>query len=107
MRIYIRDTGVGIPPENLSKIFSPFFTTKHRGTGLGLAITRTIVEKHGGKITVESEVGKGTAFIVEFVICEDTVCEAYREALAKLLAADAAAEYPTDWSHDHKCQDPK
>jgi signal transduction histidine kinase len=107
MRIYIRDTGVGIPPENLSKIFLPFFTTKHRGTGLGLAITRTIVEKHGGKIKVESEVGKGTAFIIEFVVCEDTVCEAYREALAKLLAADAAAEYPTDWSHDHKCQKPK
>ncbi|MBM3891501.1 MAG: HAMP domain-containing protein [Verrucomicrobia bacterium] len=107
MRIYIRDTGVGIPPENLPKIFSPFFTTKHRGTGLGLAITRTIVEKHGGKITVKSEVGKGTAFIIEFVICEDTVCEAYREALAKLLAADPAAEYPTNWSHGHKCQSPK
>jgi signal transduction histidine kinase len=70
VRITITDTGVGVPPENLQKIFSPFFTTKHRGTGLGLAITRTIVEKHRGIITVKSERGRGTTFTLEFAACK-------------------------------------
>ena len=66
VRIAIRDSGIGIPQENLEKIFSPFFTTKHRGTGLGLAITRTIVEKNHGVIQVASERGHGTTFTLEF-----------------------------------------
>ena len=63
----IEDDGVGIPEENLSKIFDPFFTTKDvgKGTGLGLAISYGIVEKHGGRIRVESEKAKGTRFTVE------------------------------------------
>jgi hypothetical protein len=69
VRIRIQDTGGGVAAENLSKIFTPFYTTKHRGTGLGLAITRTIVEKHHGTITVESEPGRGTTFILEFAAC--------------------------------------
>jgi len=69
VRITIADTGTGISPEHLQKIFSPFFTTKHRGTGLGLAITRSIVEKHHGVITVESESGRGTTFTLEFAAC--------------------------------------
>jgi signal transduction histidine kinase len=73
VRITISDTGAGIAPENLAKIFSPFFTTKHRGTGLGLAITRTIVEKHHGTITVESEPGRGTTFTLEFAACQPEV----------------------------------
>jgi signal transduction histidine kinase len=64
--IAIRDTGIGIPRQNLEKIFSPFYTTKHRGTGLGLSITRTIIEKHHGRIAVESEAGRGTACMLEF-----------------------------------------
>jgi signal transduction histidine kinase/predicted GIY-YIG superfamily endonuclease len=62
--IEIRDTGSGIPAENLAKIFNPGFTTKGVGvgTGLGLAITYRIVENHHGKIEVESEVGRGTTF---------------------------------------------
>ncbi|MGP0630043.1 ATP-binding protein [Nitrospina sp. 32_T5] len=61
--IEIRDTGVGISRENLSKIFEPFFTTKpeEKGTGLGLSVCYTIVEQHGGFIEVESEEEKGTA----------------------------------------------
>ena len=66
VRIAVSDTGVGITHANQQKIFSPFFTTKHRGTGLGLAITRTIVEKHHGSITVQSEPGRGTTFTLEF-----------------------------------------
>ncbi len=59
------DTGVGIPPEIRDKIFEAFFTTKEsKGTGLGLSISRWIVKKHNGEIKVESEVGKGSTFII-------------------------------------------
>jgi signal transduction histidine kinase len=64
VRIY--DTGCGIPPERLQAVFEDFVTTKRRGLGLGLAITRKIVEQLGGRISVASEVGKGTTFVIEF-----------------------------------------
>jgi hypothetical protein len=70
VRIKIRDTGIGIARQHLAKIFSPFFTTKHRGTGLGLSITRTIIEKHHGTIAVDSEPGKGTTFTLELAACK-------------------------------------
>ena len=62
------DTGKGIAVENLEKIWEPFFTTKPegRGTGLGLAICRRIVEEHGGRIEIESEMGKGTTVRIVF-----------------------------------------
>ncbi len=62
------DTGPGIPPEIRSRIFDPFFTTKAvgKGTGLGLSISHGIVERHGGRISVEaSEPGGGTTFAIE------------------------------------------
>lgn len=64
--VEVRDTGAGMPPAVLQKLFTPFFTTKPRGvgTGLGLAICMRIVEELSGQITVESEVGKGTTFRV-------------------------------------------
>jgi len=74
VRFTVADTGVGIAPEHLPKIFSPFFTTKHRGTGLGLAITRTIVEKHSGAIRVESAPGQGSRFVLELVACKEEAC---------------------------------
>ena len=64
IEIVIEDTGPGIPPERLSKIFDPFFTTKEKGTGLGLSVVYGIVERHGGTISVESEVGRGTSFTI-------------------------------------------
>ncbi len=60
--ITVTDTGVGIPLENLSRIFEPYFTTKTNGSGLGLAIARRIVEAHGGTITVSSEPDRGCRF---------------------------------------------
>ncbi len=68
--IEIYDTGEGIPHENLSRIFEPFFTTKPvgKGTGLGLAVAYAIIQKHGGDIKVDSEVGKGTCFSVSIPI---------------------------------------
>lgn len=69
VRIDFSDTGVGIPPENLSRIFEPFFTTKlsegsKSGTGLGLSVIYAIIERHGGRIEVSSEVDKGTTFTI-------------------------------------------
>jgi hypothetical protein len=64
VQIIFEDSGVGIPEENLPKIFNPFFSTRSDGTGLGLSITKNIVEQQGGKIEVESQVNVGTKFII-------------------------------------------
>lgn len=69
--IVFSDTGVGIAPEYLGKIFIPFFTTKADGTGLGLAIAYRIIEDHGGRIEVDSEFGKGTQFKVRLPLAEE------------------------------------
>jgi len=66
VRVSVQDSGCGIAPENLEKLFTPFFTTKEqgKGVGLGLAVSYGIIERHGGRIEVQSEVGKGSTFIV-------------------------------------------
>ncbi len=64
VEVRFTDTGTGIPPEDLEKLFTPFFTTKSGGTGLGLAISHRIVKAHSGTIQAESTVGKGTTFTV-------------------------------------------
>lgn len=88
VRIRIQDTGAGIARQHLAKIFSPFFTTKHRGTGLGLSITRTILEKHHGTIAVDSEPGKGTTFTLELAACNP-----------EMFASPAGAETRKEFTH--------
>jgi signal transduction histidine kinase len=62
--IIVEDDGPGIPREQIPLIFDPFFTTKRRGTGLGLATCHSVVAEHGGRIHVESDLGKGTRMVV-------------------------------------------
>jgi signal transduction histidine kinase len=66
LKISIRDTGAGIPAENLAKIFDPYYSTKdtysQKGLGLGLAVCYSIIKRHDGLMTVESQVGEGTIF---------------------------------------------
>lgn len=64
VRIHVSDTGPGIPPDVLARIFQPYFTTRSGGSGLGLSTARRLVEEHGGRIEVHSEIGKGTEFVV-------------------------------------------
>lgn len=86
VELTVRDDGMGIPPEVLPKLFEPFTTTKEvgKGVGLGLAISKGIVDRHSGKITVESELGKGTTFRIVLPI-DARVSEA-----AAVAAAGAA-----------------
>ena len=72
MRVKFSDAGLGIRKEDMEKIFEPFFTTKpeEKGTGLGLSVSYSIIEKHGGRLEVESEIGLGTAVIIDLPIRE-------------------------------------
>jgi signal transduction histidine kinase len=67
-RIRVIDTGPGIAPETLTRIFEPYFTTKSSGTGLGLPTARRLIEAHGGRLDVHSELGRGTEFIASLPI---------------------------------------
>ena len=66
IEVAIADNGCGMPPEHLSQIFDPFFSTKEvgKGTGLGLSVSLGIVKEHGGTLRVQSELGKGTTFFI-------------------------------------------
>ncbi len=70
--IEIMDTGCGISPDDINKIFEPFFSTKPKGTGLGLAVSYRIVRNHLGNIKVSSQPGKGTRFVIEIPVTQET-----------------------------------
>jgi signal transduction histidine kinase len=65
VRIEVSDTGSGLTKEECERLFTPYYTTKHHGTGLGLAIVQSVVSDHGGRISVESEPGRGATFRIE------------------------------------------
>ncbi|HVZ85878.1 MAG TPA: ATP-binding protein [Polyangia bacterium] len=79
LEVRFRDTGVGIPPNDLKNLFIPFFTTKDKGTGLGLPISQRIIENHGGTIEVRSQPGEGATFTVLLPIEADAYA-AYLDA---------------------------
>ena len=64
LEVAVADTGCGIPEEVISKVFDPLFITRAKGIGLGLAVCKSIIERHGGRIEVESIPGKGTTFTI-------------------------------------------
>ena len=80
VEVRVTDTGGGIPPESLTRIFDPFYSTKERGTGLGLAFAQQVVKEHGGTIRCESAVGRGTSFSVRLPAAEERTAEAATEA---------------------------
>ena len=69
--ISIKDTGIGMKEETLNKIFEPYFTTKRHGTGLGLTNVVRIIEAHNGNISIESEYGKGSEFIIKLPLQQE------------------------------------
>jgi signal transduction histidine kinase len=64
IQLSVADTGIGMSPETMEKIFEPLYTTKTKGIGLGLAVSKNLVEVNGGKIDVESVEGQGSTFVV-------------------------------------------
>ena len=85
VRVEVEDAGCGIEPQNLSRIFDPYFTTKPNGNGLGLASVHSIVQRHGGHVTVESDVGRGTRFRVYLPAVEPSSVEPSRPVGSEAL----------------------
>ena len=75
IEIAVTDSGEGISREHIKKIYDPFFTTKNagKGTGLGLSVSYGIVQEHGGNISVESDIGRGTSFRLDFPLSRKVV----------------------------------
>jgi len=68
----VSDTGTGLTKEECERLFTPYYTTKQHGTGLGLAIVQSVVSDHGGKISVESDPGRGSTFRIELPVSRDS-----------------------------------
>jgi PAS domain S-box-containing protein len=83
IKIIIKDSGIGIPEKNLSKVFDPYFTTKTTGSGLGLAATYSIIRNHGGHISVDSEEGAGTTFSVYLPASQNDALSGEKEVKVK------------------------
>jgi signal transduction histidine kinase len=89
--VSVADTGGGIPQEQINRIFDPFYTTKKKGTGLGLMIVQRIVRAHGGRIELDSHVGRGTVFRLWFPL---------HERPTRLLPAASAEKEAKPHRHD-------
>jgi signal transduction histidine kinase len=85
----VADTGSGLTPEECDRIFTPYYTSKQHGTGLGLAIVQSVVSDHSGRISVQSESGRGTKFVIE--LPRDN--EALRRAAANKNEDATAAKF--------------
>jgi signal transduction histidine kinase len=72
VEISVADTGSGMSPETLERIFRPFYTTKRGGTGLGLSLCRRIISQHGGTLTAESQLNKGSRFVIRIPMRNNT-----------------------------------
>jgi len=83
VKITFEDKGIGIPDTHLLRIFDPYFTTKQKGSGLGLATVYSIIQKHDGHISVESQVGKGTAFFIYLPAIVDKLMEEEAKKVTK------------------------
>jgi signal transduction histidine kinase len=75
VQVTVRDAGVGLKADELTRLFAPFYTTKPTGTGVGLSISRLIVDAHGGKIWAQPNDGRGTTFYVSIPIAADDTSE--------------------------------
>ncbi len=84
VQVQVSDTGRGIPPGDLTRIFEPFYSTKERGTGLGLAFVQQVVRDHGGTVTCESELGRGTTFTIRLPVQADEAVTAGGEAVEEV-----------------------
>jgi signal transduction histidine kinase len=83
VRLQVTDTGEGLTPEECSRLFTPYYTTKRLGTGLGLAIVQSVVSDHGGKIEVQSAPGAGATFLIELPLEQKTSSEVASPAEVK------------------------
>jgi len=79
-RIEVSDTGKGLTPEECERLFTPYYTNKAHGTGLGLAIVQSVINDHGGRISVRSEPGQGTTFVIELPNNMDRVSNTKQES---------------------------
>jgi CheY-like chemotaxis protein len=83
--VSVKDSGIGISPENISKIFDPFFTTKENGTGLGLSMVYSIIKQHNGFITTYSEKGIGTSFNIYLPLLEKTDVPGHNSTIKNVI----------------------
>jgi len=96
VRIEVVDTGKGLTPEECSRLFTPYYTTKHQGTGLGLAIVQSVVSDHHGTISVSSEENRGTTFQIDLPKHQAGVIPQPKPAAADTTTEQAQTAAATD-----------